>query len=222
MTTPLDTTLDTLTGNTVASVQKLWAAYSRGVIDLVTFQTGMAAVVTAANATGGAVGTLALAANLSSMTGLVVAPEPVSAPAHLLNPGRVEKATQTILGGSGDPEMRLTRIASTEPIEAAQGAMGAGIARSKLLQGWERDLEVDACQLCTWWARLDDVGSPRIWPKEHAMPTHKGCRCTQRPVLTDEIQQTVAQRNKEREERAIANRNRSSSTVRRLMEEGKL
>lgn len=220
--TALDTTLNTLTNTTVTAVQKLWAAFSKGAIDLVTFQTGMAATVTAANARGGAVGTLALAADLSRLLGELVPPEPVSAPKYLLNPGRVEKATQTILGGSGDPEMQLTRIASTEPMEAAQGAYGEGIARSKLLEGWERGLEADACELCTWWARLDDVGEPRIWPKDHRMPTHKGCRCMPVPTLARDIQKTVAMKRKEREERAIANRNRQSSIVRRLMEEGKL
>lgn len=215
--TPLDATLTTLTGNTVVSVQKLWAAYSKGLIDLVTFQTGMAAVVTDANATGGAVGTLALAAELTSQMGVLIAPEPVSAPAHLLNPGRVEKAVDTILRRDENPEMQLSRIANTEPVEAAQGAYGEGIARSKLLEGWERGLEVDACQLCTWWWR-----EGRTWPKEHRMPTHKGCRCMQRPVLATEIEKTVAMKNREREERAIANRDRQSATVRRLMNEGKL
>lgn len=220
--TALDATLTTLTTTTVTAVQKLWTAYSKGAIDLVTFQTAMAATVTAANARGGAVGTLALAADLSRLMGELVPPGPVSTPAYLLNPGRVEKATQTILGGSGDPQMQLTRIASTEPVEAAQGAYGEGIARSKLLEGWERGLEVDACQLCIWWARLDDVGEPRIWPKDHKMPTHKGCRCMPVPTLARDIQKTVALKRKEREERAVANRDRRSAIVRRLMEEGKL
>lgn len=220
--TALDATLTTLTTTTVTAVQKLWTAYSKGLIDLVTFQTAMAATVTAANARGGAVGTLALAADLSRMMGELVPPGPVAPPAYLLNPGRVEKATQTILGGSGDPQVQLSRIASTEPVEAAQGAYQDGIARSPLLQGWERGLEVDACQLCTWWARLDDVGEPRIWPKDHKMPTHKGCRCMPVPTLARDIQKTVVMKRKEREERAIANRDRQSATVRRLMDEGKL
>lgn len=128
--TPLDTTLTRLTGLTVASVRKLWAAYTDGRIDLVTFQTGTAAVVTAANARGGAIGTLALAANLTSQIGVIVAPESVSAPEYLLNPGRAEKAVGTILSGSGDPEMQLSRIANTEPVEAAQGAYGEEIGRA--------------------------------------------------------------------------------------------
>lgn len=222
MVTPLDTTLNTLTTATVKAVQKLWAAYSKGAIDLVTFQTAMAATVTAANARGGAVGTLALAADLSRMMGELVTPGPVGTPAYLLAPGRVGKAVETILSGDGAPEVQLARIASTEPVEAAQGAYGEGIARSKLLEGWERGLETDACQLCIWWARLDDVGEPRIWPKDHRMPTHKGCRCMPVPTLARDIQKTVALKNKEREERAIANRDRQSATVRRLMDEGKL
>lgn len=222
MVTPLDSTLNTLTNTTVTAVQKLWAAYSKGAIGLVTFQTAMAATVTAANARGGAVGTLALAADLSRMMGELVPPGPVSTPSYLLAPGRVGKAVDTILSGSGAPEVQLSRIASTEPVEAAQGAYGEGIARSKLLEGWERGLETDACQLCTWWARLDDVGEPRIWPKDHRMPTHKGCRCMPVPTLARDIQKTVALKNKEREQRAIANRDRQSSIVRRLMDEGKL
>lgn len=222
MVTPLDATLNTLTTTTTTAVQKLWAAYSKGAIDLVTFQTGLASVVTAANARGGAVGTLALAADLSRMMGELVPPGPVATPAHLLDTGRVEKAVDTVLSGSGDPQMQFSRIASTEPVEAAQGAYQDGIARSPLLEGWERGLEPDACQLCTWWARLDDVGEPRIWPKDHAMPIHKGCRCMPVPTLARDIQKTVALKRREREERAIANRDRRSAAVRRLMDEGKL
>jgi hypothetical protein len=36
--------------------------------------------------------------------------------------------------------------------------------------------------MCRWWHR-----DGRVWPTSHTMPTHKGCECTQRPVVTDRV-----------------------------------
>ena len=183
--TPLDTAVGNLAARTVTGLERLWEAFSAGRIDVTTFQTAAAALVTSANVSGGAVGALALAANLTARLGAVVAPEPVALPAWKVAPGRLETAVDTILSGSGDPRMQLSRLGRAELVEAVQDGYTGAIARSKLLQGWTRGLEPDACELCTWWAR-----EGRVWPKDHIMPRHKGCECMPEPVLAPVISGT--------------------------------
>ena len=55
------------------------------------------------------------------------------------------------------------------------------MSRSQLVEGWTRSVS-GACQLCNWWSR-----DGRVWPKDHTMPRHKGCRCTQNPVLVERV-----------------------------------
>lgn len=183
--TALDTAVGALASRTVTGLEKLWEAFSAGRIDVATFQTAAAALVASANVSGGMVGSLALAANLTTRLGAVVAPEPVSLPSWKVAPGRLEKAVGTILSGSGDPRVQLSRLGRAEPVEAVQDGYTGAIARSKLLQGWIRGLEPDACELCTWWWR-----EGRVWPRDHIMPRHKGCECMPEPVLAADIAET--------------------------------
>ena len=197
--TPLETAVGNLAGRTVAGLERLWEAFSAGRIDVTTFQTAAAALVASANVSGGAVGALALAANLTARVGAVVAPEPVALPSWKVAPGRLETAVETILSGDGDPRMQLSRLGRAEPVEAVQDGYTGAIARSKLLQGWTRGLEADACELCQWWWR-----EGRVWPKDHIMPRHKGCECMPEPVLTAEITGTSRKGKNRSAERAAA------------------
>lgn len=81
-----------------------------------------------------------------------------------------------------DPEGRIERMARNLTYEAGGSAYSKGIKRSSLVEGWTRNLEPDACQLCVWWWR-----EGRTWPKEHIMPQHKGCTCTPLPVFQESI-----------------------------------
>lgn len=106
---------------------------------------------------------------------------------HHVNQSRLRSAVETILVDldMGDIESvaqlitRMERLARAEAIDAAQSGYGKAMARSEKVEGWKRGLESDACQLCTWWWR-----DGRIWPKNHTMPTHPGCACSQEFVTT--------------------------------------
>ena len=106
---------------------------------------------------------------------------------------RLEKAFATIMDSDQDIIMQLERIGVVEPLEAAADRMSEGIQQDQRVKGWVREMEADACQLCRWWWR-----EGREWPSEHPMPTHKGCTCTQLPVIRDEIASTVYSRKLER------------------------
>lgn len=101
---------------------------------------------------------------------------------HFMTPERLSKAVDTALTIPEQAVTRLTRLANAEPIEAAQRSIGDMIRRSPAVNGWERVLEPNACELCQWWHR-----DGRVWPPNHSMPTHKGCTCAQRPVLSTNV-----------------------------------
>ena len=84
-------------------------------------------------------------------------------------------------------ETRLTRLARSEPMDKAQRGYGEAIRQDSRTEGWKRGLELDACELCTWWDR-----DGRIWPKDHVMPTHKGCACVPVPVVGQRVQRVGA------------------------------
>lgn len=75
-------------------------------------------------------------------------------------------------------DMRLTRLARGEITHAAQDTTHEALAAEPAVDGWVRDLDAGACQLCQWWSR-----DGRVWDTGHQMPTHKGCSCRQLPVV---------------------------------------
>ncbi|WP_099024461.1 structural protein [Mycolicibacterium palauense] len=89
--------------------------------------------------------------------------------------------------------MRLERLARSEVFETAQNATHEAMQEQDLIEGWVRHMDADPCQLCRWWWR-----DGRVWPKAHPMPTHKGCNCTQRVVLTESVASTGFTRRLER------------------------
>ena len=101
----------------------------------------------------------------------------------------VRNAVITTLGtakSTPDIEGRLERVVRGVTYKAAADAYNHGVSRSKLVSGWVRDLEPDACEMCVWWWR-----DGRVWPKDHPMPTHTGCTCTPKPVLSEYIEATM-------------------------------
>lgn len=132
--------------------------------------------------------------------------------ASAVDQGKVAQSLQTIL--EGDPEQiisRLERLGYVLPMEETQRGYGDELRADPLVEGWQRGLNDDACQLCQWWS-----WEGRIWPKVQPFQSHKGCKCQQIPKLAREsgVPSTVRQRALERREQAIANRDRRSNFVR--------
>lgn len=116
--------------------------------------------------------------------------EPVPVVATPIKPDTtaVRGAVITTLGtakSTPDIEARLERVVRGITYKAATDAYSHGVSRSKRVKGWTRDLEPGACEMCVWWWR-----EGRTWPREHPMPTHTGCTCSPKPVLSDYIQST--------------------------------
>lgn len=130
----------------------------------------------------------------------------------------IARSLKTIFDGPADQQQtRLERLADELPKQNLRSGYDDAMQQDSTVEGWTRGLNDDACELCQHWAR-----DGRIWPKDHEMPTHTGCLCQKVPAMTDRIQQTKAGAVRERRERAIANRDRSSSIVRELIETGEL
>lgn len=115
---------------------------------------------------------------------------------------RLRKAGGTIFGrfrhkeiDADEGRMQTGRVGHSEPLEAGQRATAEAITKHPLVKGWVREFDADPCQLCTWWAR-----DGRIWPADHPMPTHKGCNCSQRIVLAEQIKETSYTRRLHREQ----------------------
>lgn len=142
----------------------------------------IAAIIAIANRKAAHLGTLSVAATLTAETATPVVPAVLPATDDV---GRLNRAAGTLLDAledTPDPEGRTRRLARSEPLQKASQARSEAIARSELVEGWTRSLNGDTCQLCTWWWR-----DGRVWPKDHRMPRHTGCDCTQTPVLVPSV-----------------------------------
>ncbi len=142
----------------------------------------IAAIVAVANRRATSLASLGVAADLTLATRTPVPVPAVPVPDDVR---RLNHAAATLLDrleDTPDPEGRARRLGRSEPLKRASEARGQAIAASDLVEGWTRSLNVDTCQLCTWWHR-----GGRIWPKDHPMPRHTGCDCTQSVVLTERV-----------------------------------
>lgn len=141
-------------------------------------------------------------------------------PSASTSSGALSQSLQTILEGDSDKIVgRLERLGYVLPIESTQDSYSAALADDSLVEGWQRGLNSDACQLCRWWSR-----DGRIWPKVQPFQTHKGCKCQQVPkvALSEDVPVTALERKIKRREEAIANRDRRSAEVRELIQTGEL
>ncbi|KUI43915.1 hypothetical protein AU197_21155 [Mycobacterium sp. IS-1590] len=167
-------------------VLAVYAMFTSGQISAEETATAIATIVAAHNSKAAGLADVSLAATIMLNLGRPVAT------AGLLPPDgdvdRLGKAAATVLkvaDRSEVPEAIVGRLARSEPLETAARAYSEGMARSPSVKGWVRNLSGGACQLCRWWWR-----EGRVWPAEHPMPTHKGCACTPKPVLAENIQTT--------------------------------
>ena len=83
------------------------------------------------------------------------------------------------------PAAIVGRLARAEPLETASTAYTDAMVRSGTSRGWVRQRSAGCCQLCTWWWR-----EGRVWPAEHPFQRHKGCTCTPKPVIRNNIRET--------------------------------
>lgn len=175
--TGYEETVRQLGENSQKILTQLWTAVESGRLPARDFPDVAAQVLAVANERGRAAAEIALNGYMTAATGQVTFPVqfvPVD------DTARLTKAMNTILAAEQDTVMQIARIALVEPLEAAARRFSDGVARHPKAHGWVRQLEPDACQLCVWWWR-----EGRIWPKEHRMPTHKGCTCNPLPTTVE-------------------------------------
>jgi len=192
-----------------AQALSVYTAYQAGRIAREQAVSLITAVVNTANAAAVSLADIGLSLQIEQATGIPTPPTGIT-PTDATE--RLEKAVDTILESDENsllPEasdtlsptsaeqMRIERLARSEPLEAAQNATIAAIQQQPLVEGWTRQMDADPCQLCRWWWR-----EGRIWPKEHPFQSHKGCNCTPNVVLAENIESTMYTRRLERDRAA--------------------
>jgi len=161
--------------DTKRKVMAAWRMYGTGQLTRAQFQQLAAAILGQAGAKAAAAADVSVSLELSALN------RRLEATAGVLPKRRTYMdALVTILDDTDhDTIMQLERLALNAPLEAAQTAASTAISQSSA-SGWVRQMDPDPCQLCRWWWR-----EGRVWPPDHAMPTHPGCECVSRPVNVD-------------------------------------
>lgn len=171
-----------LAATTQQEVLAVYAAYTAGQISMEDAMLIISGIINRATAVAVTLGDLWLTAQIEELTGVATRAVGVL-PTD--DSGRLITAVHTVLTEQADAEMRLSRLARSESLEAAQNGIHEAMQSEQLVEGWTRQMDADPCQLCTWWWR-----EGRIWPKEHPFQRHKGCNCQPRIVLADNIKST--------------------------------
>lgn len=193
-------TMTDLGDSTAGRLERLFARFEAGALTLDEYRDLAADVITAANARGWTTGVLAFTAYVAAVSGAPAAAPALPVADHYADRARLRAGLVTITaplevepitarlevirtGGRPDPELdaihsRLRRIGNAEPLEATQRGYSAALVESDDVNGWVRNVEPDACDLCEWW-----YFDGRVWPASSTMPTHKGCVCSQIPVV---------------------------------------
>lgn len=180
-------TLTTLAGSTEDKVSRVYELYEAGQISAEEAQAVIATIITKSNVRAASLAALSLAATLSIKTSVAV---PVTAAPALpsTKPQKIRSLNQAVATIFQTPEreadavMRIKRLARVEPLETGAKAYAEEIAHSGRVTGWVRQMDSNPCQLCRWWHR-----DGQVWPKNHRMPTHKGCSCFPQPVIKEGV-----------------------------------
>jgi hypothetical protein len=170
-------TLEKLTSQVEGQVVAALERWKAGALTEDQFVQIVAALIAISNGRAIALADLGLAAALSVSLGVA---QPATGVGLKPSAQRLEKGTRTLTAAANagnDITDRLTRFAHAEASNAAAEAWSDGITENKNVTGWVRQLDGDPCQLCVWWWR-----EGQVWPKDHRMPHHKGCKCTPKPV----------------------------------------
>lgn len=164
-------------------VAQAWRAYGLGRLTKEQFVQIAAALILTASGRAAALADLAITTEISRQSGTIQAP--TGALPDVYNQQMFEKGVTTLVAAAAageDVTARLSRLALNAPLDAATDVYGQGVAGSRLVEGWVRQMDADPCQLCRWWWR-----EGRVWPKGYQIPRHKGCACIQRPVLVEKV-----------------------------------
>lgn len=193
--------------------------YTAGLIDRATFLDVSSQLLQHINTQGRQYGRLSYANAASIMQDTAPDIERAAKPVDPdSKPTKISQALQTVLDGEPEQiERRLARLGYVLPIDETHAGYADALQDDDLATGWTRLLDSSGCELCEWWSR-----EGRVWPKRHPMPRHNGCKCQQVPEYAHTASSTEYTRKLERREQAIANRDRRSAEVRRLIESGEL
>lgn len=174
-----------LATTTEAKATKILQLWQAGKISKTEAVGTMGALISKANVKATALADASLAATLSLETGSAV---PAIGVTQRSGGTTLRRAIREILDtpeAEADMLMRVQRIARLEPIGQGARAYSKAMAAQPAVEGWVRGLDSNPCQLCRWWYR-----DGRVWPKNHPMPHHKGCTCTQIPTMTPGVPST--------------------------------
>lgn len=175
-------TLDRLSADTEMKAQRVLDQLEAGDIDQETAVALLTAIIFVGQKRGAAVAELSFAAQVSAMSGTPTVAAGVTANEQKDIVMKVISRTVSKSRGIDETRTRMVRIARNEPQEIAKQTYGKALERSPKVEGWTRGLDSDPCELCVWWAR-----DGRVWPKDYPLAHHKGCQCTQVPVLADQV-----------------------------------
>lgn len=164
-------TLDRLATATERQVVAAFESWQEGLIDLADFLAVADAYLNASENRATALADLALAAYLSAARGTAVPTLGLVPPE---TDHRPELATVAALTGV-DLTAKIAATARDIPLARAHAAYGEAMTR-RGVPGWTRVLNGGACELCQ-----DLAGD--VLPGSVEMYHHKGCGCTQQPVL---------------------------------------
>jgi hypothetical protein len=166
-------TLDRLATTTERQLVAAWSSWQDGLITEADFYAVALAYLAAAENRATALADTALAAYLSAARRRPV-------PTLGLVPPETDHRPelQAAVSDETDPGGRVGRTGRAVALAAAQDAYGEGMVAHGV-PAWTRVLNAGACELCQ-----DLAGD--VLPGHAPMHHHKGCGCTQRPVLDTE------------------------------------
>jgi len=179
--------LEALAGRSQDAVVRIFEAWQAGDISTDDAARLIANVIAGANSAATSLADLSLAATLMGTMRAPVAAHGLTV--HPGTPARLDKAARTLLAIPGVTRERVARLGRVEPLEAGSRAYSEAITRAPQVSGWRRGLDGNPCQLCRWWWR-----EGRVFRADHPMPRHKGCTCTQEPVVDEATQNHQTQR----------------------------
>jgi hypothetical protein len=166
-------TLHRLATTTEKQLVAAWESWQEGLITADEFYAVATAYLAAASNRAVALADVALAAYLSAALGRPV-PTLGLVPPETNHTDELRRA----VADETDPGGRVGRTGAAVALAAAQDAYGEGM-RAHGVPAWTRVLNGGACPLC-----IDLAGD--VLPGHAEMYHHKGCGCTQRPILNPE------------------------------------
>lgn len=163
----------------------LYVAWQAGRLTDGEWQRLFAEALLKLNATGIAVGDGLVSRLLHLAHGYDVRPVGLDLAAGLVaDLARLDRAVASLaeaLDDAEDPRGRIVRLATSEPVNAAQQAAVAA-SRSYGISGYVRGTDADPCELCVWLRKEHLRPGGYIYPTSKAMYRHPGCQCVPIPA----------------------------------------